>query len=72
MRIKPCPFCGETPDYDDPHTFDCDQGTKWGFVQCCCRGPDVRTGYGPLEEWRDDAIKAWNERASEQRESKGT
>ena len=64
VTLKPCPFCGATPDTNDPLTFQSDQGDKWGFVVCCCRGPEVRTGYGPVEEWKADAIAAWNERAS--------
>lgn len=61
--LKPCPFCGETPDIESELTFQSNQGTKWGFVVCCCQGPEVRTGYGPLEDWREDAIEEWNTRA---------
>ena len=61
--LKPCPFCGETPDALNEATFQSDQGTKWGFVVCCCNGPEVRTGYCPVEEWKQDAIDAWNTRA---------
>lgn len=46
--VKPCPFCGATPDIDDPNTFRASQGDKWGAMVCCCEGPEVRTGYGPL------------------------
>jgi hypothetical protein len=60
--LKPCPFCGETPDIDGTWTFQCNQGDKWGYVVCCCHGPEVRTSYGPVESWRDAAIAAWNER----------
>lgn len=60
--LKPCPFCGITPDMGNPYTFEADQGGKWGHVVCCCTGPEVRTGYGPLKDWIDDAIDAWNER----------
>ena len=62
--LLPCPFCGETPDVNNPHTFQSNQGDKWGYVVCCCCGPEVRTGYGPVETWRDDAIAAWNRRAT--------
>jgi Lar family restriction alleviation protein len=61
-EVKPCPFCGHTPDINNPNTFQESQGTKWGAVVCGCT--EVRTGYGPLEDWKDDAIKAWNRRAS--------
>lgn len=62
--IKPCPWCGKTPDINDSFSFWRDGGGKWGSVQCCCIGPDVRTGYGPLEEWKDEAIAAWNTRVA--------
>ena len=64
-ELRECPFCGATPDINSPHTFRCDQGDKWGFVECCCRGPEVRTDYMPLESWRDDAISAWNTRPAD-------
>jgi len=60
--LKPCPFCGETPDAANPLTFQMNQGDKWGFVVCCCNGPEVRTGYQDVEHWRADAIAAWNSR----------
>lgn len=62
-KLKPCPFCGETPDVDDPRTFsNVGGGSKWARVQCCIGGPEVRTSYLGVEHWRDDAIRAWNER----------
>ena len=56
----PCPFCGEIPS-----GFYMDQGYKWGGVQCCCQGPDVRTGYDDSHDasWHIDAVKLWNKRA---------
>lgn len=62
-ELLPCPFCGTVPDLSNPYTIQMDQGDKWGYVQCCCRGPEVRTGYEPVEKWRGDAIEAWNTRA---------
>jgi len=63
--MLPCPFCGTTPDEDDPNTFVETQGTKWGAVTCGCgaMGPDVRTGYEPWLKWKFSAIKEWNTRA---------
>lgn len=61
--IKPCPFCGSVPDADNPLTFQSNQGDKWGFVVCCCNGPEIRTEYGPWKSWRQDAIDAWNTRS---------
>jgi hypothetical protein len=60
--LLPCPFCGETPDVSGNYTFVETDGPKWGAVRCCGTGPEVRTGYGPVDDWRDDAIAAWNER----------
>lgn len=40
-------------------------GSKWGWIECrrCgIRGPDVRTGYGLVEDWQDAAIAEWNNR----------
>ena len=62
-ELLSCPFCGLTPDINDPNTFQTNQGTKWGFVVCCCNGPEVRTSYKEASYWRDDAIAAWNTRA---------
>ena len=64
--LKPCPFCGETPDITNPATFIDHQGTKWGSVQCCALGPEVRTGYDVSKNapWHEDAIAAWNTRAA--------
>ncbi len=30
MKLKPCPFCGETPDPEGPHTFQESDGGKLG------------------------------------------
>lgn len=61
--IKPCPFCGMTPEYNGPAWFRFVDGHKWGAVQCCCTGPEVRTQYKDWTHWRDAAIAEWNERA---------
>ena len=65
-KIKPCPFCGENINYNDPANFRETDGSKWGAVVCGCGaiGPDVRTGYQEYQAWRDNAIKAWNERTT--------
>ena len=66
--MKPCPWCGRTPDADDPATFATyHTGGKWGAVQCCAIGPEIRTGYRPLAEWKDAAIAAWDDRAEPER-----
>lgn len=61
-QLLPCPFCGGSAAYQ--RLLD---GSKYGAHECgeCgAQGPDVRTGYGPEEEWRDKATAAWNERSA--------
>lgn len=60
--VAVCPWCGEVPDVTNDAHFGVDDAGKWGWLQCCANGPEIRAGYRPLDEWRDDAIKAWNER----------
>jgi Lar family restriction alleviation protein len=62
-RLLPCPFCGATPDASEESTFRLTDGFKWGAVACCGTGPEVRTGYGEVADWKDAAIEAWNTRA---------
>jgi hypothetical protein len=65
-ELLACPFCGETPNYDSENTYGLrDGGYKYGCVVCQCGalGPDVRTGYKDWTDWREDAAKAWNDRA---------
>ena len=68
--IKPCPFCGSVGlDFREGSTF------RWLIAECaCCRATcgEVRvqtTGDGNPDLWaqqaRQDAIKAWNERAAQ-------
>ena len=58
-KLKPCPFCGVTPD-EDSHYIN--QGTKWGGILCCIEGPEVRTSYKAWPFFKQDAIDAWNDR----------
>lgn len=60
MKLKPCPFCGNTPD-EDSHYIN--QGTKWGGILCCILGPEVRTSYQKWPYFKEAAIKEWNTRA---------
>lgn len=59
LDMLPCPFCGEIPDLAAVYM---DEATKWGAIQCCCVGPEVRTGYQSQDAWENDAIAAWNQR----------
>lgn len=59
VELKSCPFCGETPDAESHYV---NQGTKWGGIQCCIEGPEVRTNYKEWPAWKDNAIEAWNTR----------
>jgi transcription elongation factor Elf1 len=63
-KLKPCPFCGETPG-EGRHVADASQGDKWGSVvcSCCAQGPEVRTGYKTADHWGAAADAAWNKRA---------
>lgn len=64
VSLRSCPFCGLVPDVDNPATFRHETGDRWASVVCCVVGPEIRAGiYTPLEEWKDEAIEAWNERA---------
>lgn len=62
--MKPCPFCGETPDANCRQSFTPEVQPKWAFVECSCgaRGPEIRTGYKSWQVWKVDAIAAWDDR----------
>ena len=66
-ELKPCPFCGQTPDIDHPSTFQMPETSKYGCLVCCGAGPEVRTQYEDVEHWKQDAIDAWNERVDDKR-----
>lgn len=59
--LLPCPHCGKRPDPHGKMTYQETDGPKWGSVVCGCT--EVRTGYGPVETWREEAAAAWNARA---------
>lgn len=62
-RARPCPWCGEAPDVTKEGAFRLTDGMKYGALQCCVIGPEVRTDYKDVEHWKAKAIAAWNERA---------
>jgi hypothetical protein len=62
LELLPCPFCGQTPDVSSPAAFSTGDQFKYGWVQCCISGPEVRTEYKDIEHWKADAITAWNDR----------
>lgn len=69
-QLLPCPFCGGAAAYQRLR-----DGSKYGAYECgeCgAQGPDVRTGYGPEEEWREKATAAWNERSAATQPAAGT
>lgn len=72
-ELEPCPFCGGTPEYDEPSTFVTPETSKWGAVRCGCgaTAPDVRTCYQDWTTWRDAAVEEWNRRATLEPEPKG-
>lgn len=61
-ELKPCPWCGGKPDVTNNASFVLTDGVKWGALQCCGTGPEVRTGYQDVPHWKDEAIAAWNRR----------
>jgi len=61
-ELLPCPWCGETPDVSTDASFRLTDGVKYGALQCCVVGPEVRTDYKDLPHWRERAISAWNDR----------
>lgn len=63
IDLLPCPFCGSKPNPEDPMTFGKSPGGKYGFVTCCCEGPEVRLGRSDEESWQLQAASAWNKRA---------
>lgn len=63
VDLLPCPFCGSKPDSEDPMTFGKSPGGKYGFVTCCCEGPEIRLGRADEESWKIQAAAAWNRRA---------
>ena len=66
--LKPCPWCGRVPPKDDLRSYYNECGGKWGGVRCCADGPTVRTGYEAWPAWKDEAIKAWNDRKPQGKE----
>lgn len=71
-KLKPCPFCGDTPEYSpDGIHYVGPTGERWGAVVCCCTGPEVRTGYLSWEEWAPDAAEEWNKRAQSRERGRG-
>ena len=66
--MKPCPFCGETPDENDEDTFGtCDNG-RHGFVRCGCgaNGPTVPIDmlFKKVPTWHAWAVECWNDQLS--------
>ncbi|HXU93215.1 MAG TPA: hypothetical protein VFP33_06110 [Gallionella sp.] len=61
-ELKPCPWCGEKPNTELDSAFRLTDGMKYGALQCCVVGPEVRTDYKPVSHWKASAIKAWNDR----------
>jgi hypothetical protein len=59
-NLKPCPFCGETP----PQPKANEARNKWLSIECCCTGPEVRSGYEETG-WEQDAADEWNKRPIE-------
>lgn len=63
-RAAPCPWCGEIPDINNDASFRLTDGVKYGALQCCVTGPEVRTDYKDVDHWRAAAVAAWNDRSA--------
>ena len=66
-KLERCPFCG-----DDENVFFEQRDIITGFCTCdnCgARGPIVTVGYGYIGDLDGEAAKAWNGRASLDREN---
>ena len=65
MELKPCPFCGGSPKLI--HAFD---HNLFAIRHTCLSfGRPILMIDSILFTTKDDAIKAWNRRASEENES---
>jgi hypothetical protein len=62
IDLLPCPFCGQKPDSTASVTFQMNGSGKYGWVECCCNGPEVRIGLKNADEWTTEAAVAWNKR----------
>ncbi len=51
-ELKPCPFCGEKPDFYNKHILPVCMSCEW----CGCEGPSV------YEFNEEKAIEEWNKR----------
>ena len=70
--LKACPWCGKVPDITDDKGFVSTDGEKWGALACCGTGPEIRTGYRPVSEWKAAAIAAWNDRRASETSGEAT
>ena len=61
MELKPCPYCGETPDHDMLINQGCDDPTWW--VEC--KNDDCHVSPGLGDSCRITARERWNTRATD-------
>lgn len=60
IKLKPCPFCGGEAKVD----YAINDYNRWG-VSCNTCGCVVEVGFGDYEDTVEEAVKAWNRRASD-------
>lgn len=63
MKLKPCPFCGATPDdevVDEDDRLAVSVSSLTGLYHVLC-GPECGA-HGPDETSEAKAIESWNER----------
>lgn len=61
MKLKPCPFCGDTRQLSHSSTIFMDDNTFFVVCNMCC-------AEGPTGADKELAIEAWNRRAEPQDE----
>ena len=64
IKLKPCPFCGDTPSVDDPDFVYPQNHEKTLWAAHCCRD-GTGCGASVLGWTRDDAINIWNTRVDQ-------
>jgi len=81
-ELKPCPFCGDTPEFPSglgtQYDIECDCGMACSWVQICdlmtiderIADEFINHRYGEefIERAKKEAINAWNTRAAPQNE----
>lgn len=63
IKLKPCPFCGKTPNGNYPHLSYVPLLEKWNFNHTCISRKDFRFDIDLYGASKEEVIQKWNERA---------